>query len=693
MAPKKEWQENLPRLKKYVEDYYKYWRENYDYFNKMMRFIYDTTLDSTALTVLNELGKPPIEFNIMCPFIDRQRGEFAKQEPSFKICGKGGKKIDPALLDFLEGHFREIQQTADNRNFQYRAYSESLGGGYSIFKGWIDYENDRSFKRVIKIGKCENPTLVGFDVLAQLPDKTDGRVCFELYPKTKEEIELEYGVDIKDINFSRSMGSFNWSYSVGGEDVALVCEMFEKKKERVRLVEIATGQTMTLSEYKKFVAKWEASGKIEAVPVIKKGKSRWSTRTTICRYIFIENQVIDYEETTYKSLSLRFLDGNSQAISNESNSERKQKVRSYCHNSVGLQQLKNFAGQTLANELENMVQHKFKVAIESIPDQPNYQKAYENVQIQQTLVYNSRDKNDPTITNPPPEEIARVPAPPEVMNTFVASDNGMQVILGAYDASLGINDNQLSGVAMIEGATQSNATAMPHLVGYLDGLTSLFQWVLEMIPQVYIDSMHLPYINSEGERDYQLVNAPGGINLNYDPEDLEINVTAGVNFQVQKSRALQMMTSMMQASPQFASFINSPEGMPILLDNLEIYGADRLRDAFDKYQERMDKQQPQVPPEVQIKQMEVQQRAQQSQADNQIKMAQVQNDQVANENERMKIMLQAEAAHRDDVVEMAKAHAETFSKSADLAMKQADQDHRHVKEALELHHTLSEGQL
>jgi len=38
----------------------------------------------------------------------------------------------------------------------------------------------------------------------------------------------------------------------------------------------------------------------------------------------------------------------------------------------GYPKLKNFAGQTLGNELENMIQHKFIVAKESLPQEEEY---------------------------------------------------------------------------------------------------------------------------------------------------------------------------------------------------------------------------------------------------------------------------------------------------------------------------------
>ena len=83
-----------------------------------------------------------------------------------------------------------------------------------------------------------------------------------------------------------------------------------------------------------------------------------------------------------------------------------------------------------------------------------------------------------TIPLPPPQEVGRVGAPPEIIQTFTSADATMQSILGSYDASLGINNNQLSGVAIVEGATQSNAAAMPYVVSFLQSLNQMHKSLL-----------------------------------------------------------------------------------------------------------------------------------------------------------------------------------------------------------------------
>lgn len=725
----KEWEVELPRLKKLVTDSYEYFKPNYDLFNKSMKFVYDTTLMGDEIAVLNMLNKPVIEFNILSAFIDRQLGEFAKQEPAPIVRCKGNKRYPAELLETLEGHFRYILTHADSKGLQYKTYSDTLGGGFSGFKCTTEYEHERSFKQEIRLSKNSDPTLVGYDPLATLPDKSDGRYSFEITPHTLDYLSETFDIPEEEISFTRGMSGFNWSYNIKGEKIAVICTLFEKKKKRVRLLELADGRTMTQSEYNNFIKNWNLSGQIAQAPVVVQGKKRWTTETTICRWRFLESRVLDYKETNFTSLPHRFVDGHSANVTNETGAMKYQKTRPYIYNAYGMQKLKNFAGQTLANELENMVQHKFKVALESIPDQ--YLEAYENIQLMNTLIYNGFRKDDPTTPLPPPQEIQRIPAPPEVMGTFAAADNSMQVILGSYDASLGINENELSGIAMIEGATQSNATAMPFIKNYLLGLTSALQWIMEMIPKVYVEDRHIPIMGKDGSPEHVLINHPDGIDFNFNPEDLEITVEAGVNFQVQKSRSMEVVTKLMQVAPNFQSFMTSPNGMPIIFDNLDIYGIDRIKDGYEEWIEQQQaqaaKNPPPPPPEVmraqieqqklqsqqQIEQMKIQAQQQQAQVQAQIEQQKIaqdryeaqlkaQQDHIDNliriselhlknkdsDMEAERLQLEAREVHADNLVQMEKTMTERMHKGADIALKAHDMGHKHQKEKIELAHTI-----
>jgi hypothetical protein len=343
-----------------------------------------------------------------------------------------------------------------------------------------------------------------------------------------------------------------------------------------------------------------------------------------------------------------------------------------------------------------MVQHKWVVAEEALPEKEEFVRAYTNPQLPSTLVYKGYMDNNPDKPNPPPAAVQRPPAPPEIANTVGITDQLIQNILGSYDASLGINNNQLSGVAIVEAATQSNAAAMPYVVGFMQALNQIAQIILDLIPKYYITPRTIPVMQASGMKSYQIINQPGGVDVNYDENALNVSVEAGVSFSIQKSKALQQMIALMQASPLFAQFINSV-GMEELLDNLEIKGIDQLKAKVQGFMQQMQQQQQQA---MQMQQQQMMNNpqmmraqneklkmvldAKQNQVENQIKASNLQLTEEQIENERIKMLAEMEANARDRAVQLDKHQTEKDRMAVDLAMQAADMQHRHLKERHEL---------
>jgi hypothetical protein len=698
------YRDELNRLKKSVKNTYVYFQPNYKRFNEFRRFVFDTSLTDDDLMALDALKKPQIEFNIGEAYISRLRGEFSKQEPSIKVTADDGAQVDPATIQTLEDHLRHIIFDANKNGCEYNVYTDILSGGFSAIKIWTEYAHPMSFDQVIKIGRVYDPTLVGFDPLAREPHKGDGRFCFELFPKSREEFEEDYpNIDLSGIDFTRNVDGFNWSYSNNQEDILLLCDFYEKKKKKKTIVRLVNGYVMTIEDYKMFLEAWEKAGLIEQPPAIK-GKPRQTEIETIVRYRFIENKMLEYKETNYPALPIIFVDGNSVVIREGTQQGAFiQMTRPYIYNLKGLQQLKNFAGQTLANELENLVQHKFKVAKESLPDEQAYLDAYTNIQIANTLVYKAFKDNDPKQAVPPPMEIQRVPPPGEVISTFTLVDQMAQSILGSYDASLGINDNQLSGTAIVEGATQSNAAAMPYIVGFMQAWSQLARVCTEMIPKYYLTPRTIPVKRQDGSRDYQKINQAGGVNMNYNSNVLNVKVEAGVNFSIQKSRSLQQIMMMSQASPIFAQFINT-KGLKYILDLLEINGLEQLKMLADEFEKEMKAQQQQqmamqqqqsqnnpAMMKVMNDRLKIQLDAEEAQTEKTMRAAELAIDKQQADTDFIRVLNEVHTAKAEAAATTAKADAEETRAAVDLAIKHQDMKHSHEMDKAELAHEIEQS--
>ena len=677
----------LDKIKQSVEQAYTYFRPNYERYHQFMRFVYKSTLTEDDIAVLATLGRPQIEFNMMEAYISRLRGEFSRMEPGFVVRAQDGfvDNIDPKLIEVLEAHFRSILVDSDNDGFSYDVYTDLLVGGFSVVEVYTDYISEMSMDQKICTQRAFDPTLCGFDPLARKSHKGDGSYCFQLFPKEADEVEKEYGSDaLKGLKYARSFSGFNWSYRAAKKDIVLMCQYDKKEFRKEKITKLSNGRVVSVKHYEELLALWDEAGYIEQPP-IPIGKTRETMIETIDRYTFTGANLIDVQKTNFKMLPLIFFDGNSAILRDNNDSTAEQMTRPYIYNVRDAQRLKNYAGQSLANELENTVEHKFIASVESIPE--DYLDAYINVQKPGTLLYNAFLDGDVNTPLTPPREIMRTPIPPQISETFQMSDNLIQGILGSYDAALGIQNNELSGVAIMQGAMHSNAAAMPYTVGFMKGLSRVCQQILDLIPKYYLTPRSIPIVQPDGKRSYEVINKVGNPFMNYDPMSLEVKVEAGVNFAVQKQISLETIIQLMQTSEAFAAFINT-KGLGILLDNIEIRGIEGLRQAASQFMEETQQKQ------AQMEQMAAQQAQQQldpkavMQMQAQAEMMKVQQKREATEQNTQvaltKIATDDAVKNKQADIEYLKVMAQIQGASVDQALKQESLDAENARTAVNM---------
>jgi len=637
--------DKLARIKEDVSTSYKYFQDNYKRFHEFRKYIFKESISEQQRAAMQQLHRPVLEFNILEAYISRLLGEFAQQEPSICVTPAEGVPIPYEVLNLVEGHIRHILHQADKDSFSYEIYKDLLSGGYSVAKVWTDYSSPMSFNQQIYLSRVFDPTLCGFDPAARASHKGDGQYCFEVFPMDVKDFERDYpDVELKGINYERDFQGFNWSYKDAmGKKLILVVDYFEKKKRRTRIVRLADGRVMTVKDYERMQAYWEEMNFIEQLPIVM-GKPRWTELETVCRYRLIENQVLEHEETDYTYLPYVFIDGNSINLTQGTSNTTYQMTRPYVYHAKGIQDLKNFAGISLANYLENQIQSKFIVMKEAIPQEDDYIEALTDIQKANTIVVNAFYENDPNKAIPQPiREVVNQGAPPEIMGAFQVTDPTTQTILGSYASNLGRDDTRLSGKAVIETASQGNSAAMPYIVGYLQGLTQIGNIIVDLMPKYLVGKRTIPLIDSNGEQSYQEINMEGKPVLDYKDRAVKVNIDAGVNFQIQKNKALEQIVALMQASPQFGQFMNSPQGLKILVSNLTIYGADRLQESIDPYLQEQAQQQQQA---MQMQQEAMSQNPQMIRAQAEMIKAQsdVQQNQIENQFELARLATEKELA-------------------------------------------------
>lgn len=577
------------KAKKNIEKSYQYFRPNYDRANKFSQMVFVSTLSAQEKQWLQSKNRPPMEFNIMFPYISRLRGEYVKSQYEVKCGGKDGKETEVELIDFVEGHMRHIFHEMRTGGIQYDLVTDTLVGGFGGAKIYTAYNGERSFHQDIFVEPVFNPTMFGFDMMAKEEDKNDGNFFWEAYPTTKDAFEKDYpDMDLEGLSQSNAFSSIKWSYRTDNEEIILLVDYYHKKKIKKRLVLLTNGESMTMDEYKEFAMDWDGRGEIRQVPQIV--DERMTTITKICRYKMIGNRIIEEEETDLPSFPYVYFDGNSELIKNPDNSHVQFMTRPYVYDAIAAQKLKNFAGQSLAYGLMKMIQSPFMASTDALRGQDA--EPWRNPQDANILLFNAFKDDNPEVPLQPPIQIAATPLPPEISNTFEQADAVMQNVLGSFDASMAkMTEHEMSGVAYEEMQTMSNAAAKPYMESMKRGIQSIAKKILELIPMTYTTPRSVPVMDAQGRKSYVKINQEGGLSMNFKPDDLEVKIEAGPSFGVQQNRALQAFNMTAKAFPGFAEFMHA-KGLDIIVDNLQdIRGADELKLRADEYQVEMQEMQ------------------------------------------------------------------------------------------------------
>lgn len=583
----------LKRIKDEVKDSYNFFSENYKRFNFFTRFVSQSSITEKEILANQVLQRPMLEFNILDSRISRLLGEFFKQEPSMALRSlNSSEQISPQYIEFLEGHLRAMLVESNKDNFAYQVYKDILIGGFSVAKVFTDYTNPMSFNQNIYHKRVYDPTLAGFDKFSRESHKGDGRYCFELFPMSRMEFEDKYGKEatanmkfVKDAGF----GEFNWSYCTDENEIVIVCHFYEKKRRKTKIVQVIDGKVMELKKYEQVLEQWSLQSNVMMPPPGIVGAPRETEIVSIERYEIAQDTILDkIAMPDYEYLPLVFFDGNSALIRKNDTGAFTQLTRPYIYNAIGIQRFKNLAGNCWVNELENMMQTKIMICQEALPSEKDYVEAYTTPQKGSVMVYNAFSRDNPQTPLPPPQVIPRQPAPPEIMQAFSVTDDVTQSILGNYDASLGINDNQLSGKAIFNGATNANAASMPYMVGYLQGLNQIGKIELSLMPHYYNTPRTLPVVDVKGKHQYMPVNSPNTPSMDFEPKDLELKVEAGVNFEIQKMQSVETLINLMKVSPLIAEYMGEEQGITTLLDNIDIRGIDGLKQGVKEFIQKRD---------------------------------------------------------------------------------------------------------
>lgn len=533
-------------------------------------------------------GKPCLTINRLPQFVRQVTGQIRQMNPAIRVVA-ADRQATEEVAEIFAGLIKQIEYKADASTIYEGAAESAAACSIGHWRVRAEYAEGMTFEQECVIERIHNPFSVFWDPLAKDPTRKDARYCFITEDMDKDEFKEQYpDVKLSDVTSENQMEAIRqW---ITAETVT-IAEYFWVEHEEVEIALLTNGQVVEKPIEGMAIAKRRK---------VRKPRVKWAKVTfddvlegpidVPCSYIpvvAVTGEEWHLGEELYRSSVIRF--------------------------AKDPQQLYNFARSTQAEIMTLQPKAPYMVTTKQV----NGLEAFWN---------EANSKNRPYLpyhpdqSAPPPTRV-----PPPVASQAVAMEvqmaaEDMKATTGIYDASLGAQSNEKSGVAIRERKMEAQVNTSVYADNMVKAITQTGKILVSMIPKVY-DTQRVIRILGEDDQEKQvLINSLMVNNGMVQPiNDLtigqyDVRISVGPTYETKRQEASEGMMAFLQAVPPAA-----PVVADLIAKMQDWPEADRVAERLRKMlPPGMDDEQEQSPEAMQAAQMQQAQQAQQMQAQQQV---------------------------------------------------------------------------
>lgn len=557
-------------------------------------------------------GKPCLTINRLPQFVRQVTGQIRQMNPAIRVVA-ADRQATEEVAEIFAGLIKQIEYKADASTIYEGAAESAAACSIGHWRVRAEYAEGMTFEQECVIERIHNPFSVFWDPLAKDPTRKDARYCFITEDMDKDEFKEQYpDVKLSDVTSENQMEAIRqW---ITAETVT-IAEYFWVEHEEVEIALLTNGQVVEKPIEGMAIAKRRK---------VRKPRVKWAKVTfddvlegptdVPCSYIpvvAVTGEEWHLGEELYRSSVIRF--------------------------AKDPQQLYNFARSTQAEIMTLQPKAPYMVTTKQV----NGLEAFWN---------EANSKNRPYLpyhpdqSAPPPTRV-----PPPVASQAVAMEvqmaaEDMKATTGIYDASLGAQSNEKSGVAIRERKMEAQTNTSVYADNMVKAITQTGKILVSMIPKVY-DTQRVIRILGEDDQEKQvLINSLMVSNGMVQPiNDLtigqyDVRISVGPTYETKRQEASEGMMAFLQAVPQAA-----PVVADLIAKMQDWPESDRVAERLRKMlPPGMDDEQEQSPEAMQAAQMQQAQQMQQQQQAMQMEQAKI-------EAEIRKAQAEAKEAEADAV--------------------------------------------
>lgn len=408
--------------------------------------------------------RPMLTINRLPQFVRQVTNDIRQAEFSIKVAPEDDGS-DPKLARIYDGLIRQIQYQSSARHVFSMAAEHQASCGIGWFRICTEYPDDTAFDQEIRIKGIRNPLSVYDDPGAVEPDRSDAmwRAVVEVWPKKafqqKYPKAAEVSVDVPN-GENNHMAAFFWSTS----DTVRIAEYWRKVPVKKTIALLQNGETVDIT------GKGEAE--LAYWPIV---RTREVDSHRIESYIVSGSEVLSGPHDWPGSMI---------PIVPVIGGEFPLDQRTYRYGVIRFardpQQLYNFYRTATAEAIALAP----KAPYVATPDMIGPFKAmWDNASRSNSayLLY----KPDPQAPGARPQREAPPALPAALMQEAQVASEDMKGVTGIYDAALGRQSNETSGIAIGRRQMESDVANYHFADNLQRALDYAGRILIDLIPKVY----------------------------------------------------------------------------------------------------------------------------------------------------------------------------------------------------------------
>lgn len=522
--------------------------------------------------------KPALTFNFLYDSIRKIIGDQRQNTPDLVIRSRNGIATQKDI-DLHTDIIHSIAYNSRTDIVYQMGFAQALVFGYGCFQITTDYENSKTFNQVIKFRNPLSPFRVFFDPSAQEPTKFDSEYNGEYIIITKKEYRARFPHDDNPSSFP--FPSYEGLF-INQKDNICLCSFERKEYYPVTLYELSTGESITEEEwkklekhYKKAIPDWSAhlreqglpqNTPIPTLPDVERTRQTYDYK--IKQYLMTASKILDITEWPSKYPSRVFIDGDSFFLDGQ------QVTRPFIYYAKDAQKFVNYLGSEIAGQVKNLRREQWLGTPDNV-EGDDIRKMWLNPENQQGILLAKRDRSGNLPQKIPPGEL-----PETLLMNYQRGIDDIRKILGFYDVNLGADQtNEVSGIAIKNRQLQGGASVYIYQDNLGRSIEQGGRICLDLLPIIYDTERKLTVRTQDGKNKSITINKklpvppPDNMYNKIDTSDMDIEISVGPSFAIQKTQAIELFIKLLNVDPQSPVF---PLVIDLIAKNLDLQNMPQL---------------------------------------------------------------------------------------------------------------------